>query len=84
MSPAPIQPPNASAANMYGTMIARRRTIPAPGPDAGTGPLRGRAQREPQTMPDEISAVKQTTKNTISLREICARNCGAVKSTKRK
>ena len=79
-----IQPANASAANMYGTMIARRRTRSASGPPARTGPLRGRAQREPQTMPAEISAPKQTTKKTISPREIRAWNCGAVKSTNRK
>ena len=84
MKPAPIQPANASAANTYGTMIARRRTSSASGPAAGTGPPRGRAQREPHTMKPEISAAKPTTKNTISLREICAWNCGAVKSTKRK
>ena len=35
-------------------------------------------------MPAEISAAKATTKNAISLREICAWNCGAVKSTNRK
>jgi len=35
-------------------------------------------------MPAEISAPKQTTKKTISPREIRAWNCGAVKSTNRK
>ncbi len=65
-------------------MIARRRTSSASGPDAGTGPLKGRDQCEPNMMPAEIRMPKATTKNTISLREIRAWNCGAVKSTNRK
>ena len=38
----------------------------------------------PSRLPAEISAPKQTTKKTISPREIRAWNCGAVKSTNRK
>jgi hypothetical protein len=84
VKPAPIQPVNALAANMYGTMIARRRTSSGSGPAAQSGRPRGRAQREPHTTPAETSAPKATTKKMISAFEICAPNCGAVKSTKRK
>ena len=76
--PARIQPPKDSAANMYGTRIARRRTIAASGPAAVSACPRGRAQREPHAIPSAISVPKPTTKNTISAREISTWNWTAV------
>src|SRR3989442_4325083 len=60
--PARIQPPNDSAANTYGTRIARRRTSAALAPAVGSAHSSGRAQREPQAMPAAISAAKPRTK----------------------